>query len=167
MRGIVDTTWRPEGLTFDWVEGHDDIDAWKGINIWVAAVSGMPVSGAGGVLGEVVFHNGAPQRLIRVSIDAAIAWVRHDEIARLGTSTLVLDQGLGTTDALVPRALGHIVAHEIGHFVLGTMQHSSSGLMRATFERARRLLVRPETLRLDAAGRARLATRLTEAAGCP
>lgn len=45
------------------------------------------------------------------------------------------------------QALGHAMAHEIGHLLLGTAEHSSRGIMRARWERedlrdaARRCLV--------------------------
>jgi hypothetical protein len=37
-------------------------------------------------------------------------------------------------DVILGRALGRALAHEIGHYLLGTGQHSSQGLLRSTFE---------------------------------
>jgi hypothetical protein len=36
-------------------------------------------------------------------------------------------------EELMGRALGRAVAHEIGHFVFGSSDHSRSGLMRPTY----------------------------------
>src|SRR5262245_54359951 len=36
-------------------------------------------------------------------------------------------------DLLLSRALGRALAHEIGHYLLGTSRHTSRGLMRANF----------------------------------
>jgi hypothetical protein len=36
-------------------------------------------------------------------------------------------------DVLLGRALGRALAHEIGHYLLGTAEHSTHGLMRASF----------------------------------
>ena len=35
-------------------------------------------------------------------------------------------------DARIPILLGHVIAHEIGHLLLGTNAHSWMGIMRAT-----------------------------------
>jgi hypothetical protein len=37
------------------------------------------------------------------------------------------------SDLLLSRALGRALAHEIGHYLLGTSRHTARGLMRATF----------------------------------
>jgi hypothetical protein len=37
-------------------------------------------------------------------------------------------------DVILGRALGRALAHEIGHYLLGTGQHASHGLLRSTFE---------------------------------
>lgn len=41
-----------------------------------------------------------------------------------------------TSDASREQILGHAVAHEFGHLLLGTMGHSPTGLMRAQWDRA-------------------------------
>ena len=86
---------------------------------------------------------------------------------RFGTSTRILNQTLGDTATLVPRALGLIAAHEIGHLVLGSPAHPTSGVMQATYTRPMRLLTRLSPLGLDPNNRARLRARLVESAGCP
>ena len=35
----------------------------------------------------------------------------------------------------VPKMLGHVMAHEIGHVLLGSTEHSSAGIMKATWDR--------------------------------
>jgi hypothetical protein len=37
-------------------------------------------------------------------------------------------------DLILGRALGRALAHEIGHYLLGTGQHAAHGLLRSTFE---------------------------------
>ena len=49
----------------------------------------------------------------------------------------------GSTSEAWVAALGHVIAHEVGHLLLGRDSHSSSGLMRARWTAAERnLLVR-------------------------
>jgi hypothetical protein len=57
-------------------------------------------------------------------------------------------------------ALGRVIAHEIGHHLLG-IEHAARGLMRAVFDA--RTLVDPRAspnFALDESGRARLRERL-------
>jgi hypothetical protein len=53
---------------------------------------------------------------------ASVFYSRVQELAKGGT-------------APVPVILGHAVAHEIGHLLLGSNSHSSLGLMRAQWSR--------------------------------
>jgi hypothetical protein len=51
-----------------------------------------------------------------------------------------------TGDASRDQILGHAIAHEFGHLLLGTMGHSPTGLMRARWDRADLLLATVERL---------------------
>lgn len=50
-------------------------------------------------------------------------------------------------DASRDQILGHAIAHEFGHLLLGTMGHSPTGLMRARWDRADLLLATVERLK--------------------
>jgi hypothetical protein len=63
-------------------------------------------------------------------------WVRHillhvASVRRDGHPFISLPNALA--DTFLARALGRALAHEIGHYLLGTAEHSSHGLMRASF----------------------------------
>jgi hypothetical protein len=66
-----------------------------------------------------------------------MASVFHDRVKQLAEGGMVSHC----------QALGHAMAHEIGHLLLGTAEHTSRGIMRARWERedlrdaARRCLV--------------------------
>jgi hypothetical protein len=165
IREIVDETWKPYGLAFDWLEDTDQIRSWEGISVWIAAVSGLPVRFDGGDLGQTLFQGEAPYPLIRLSMDAATAWVLRYERARFDTLTVFHNLTLGDTAALVQRTLGYGAAHELGHFILGR-SHASSGLMQPAYLRPGQLL-RANPLPLDQRSVSRLASRLAESARCP
>jgi len=171
IKQVVEHVWQPEGIRVQWVEGAVTPDAWSGIDAWIAAIPGLriasDIASDSGAMGEVLFADGMPRRMIRLSIDAAIDWVRRDQAARFGTSTRVLNLTLGDTARLVPYALGYAAAHELGHFVLGSAAHAKSGVMEATFEGAHRLLRTSAPLQLDRLNEARLRERLDEGASCP
>lgn len=56
---------------------------------------------------------------------ASAAWVFHHRVEQLAESK----------DASAAQILGHAVAHEIGHLLLGPNRHSLTGLMRADWGR--------------------------------
>jgi hypothetical protein len=170
IRRIVTESWRPYGLTFDWLD-----DAVGGaepgrVDAWIAAVRGGSVEYDGGDLGRVLFNKNVPRPLILISIDAVIAWVQRQQAARFQTYAVFPQPTLGETAALSARALGHVAAHELGHAVLGRRSHADSGLMAAVWKwdplRAARLL-KLNALPLDAANAARLKSRLAESSSCP
>ena len=100
--------------------------------------------------------------------DAALGWVpfvagraRRLVFLRLSRAqSLVGEMSPGTrpealTRLLIARFLGRILAHELGHILLNSVQHASAGLMRAHY-RARDVLRAPiSTYTLDAGDRAR------------
>jgi len=169
IQTIVSETWRPYGLTFDWAV--DPISAAPSrVDAWIAAVRGGPVAFDGGDLGRVLFDHDVPRPMILISINAVIAWVQRQQAARFQTDTQFPQPTLGETASLSVRALGHVAAHELGHFVLGRRSHADSGLMSGIWrwdpQRAVRLL-RSEALLVDAGSAARLNARLKESASCP
>jgi hypothetical protein len=53
----------------------------------------------------------------------------YDRIERLEERAL-------TADATAPQILGHAMAHEIGHLLLGSTKHSAAGIMKGHWEQA-------------------------------
>ena len=43
IREVVEDTWKPYGLTFDWLD--DGEVSWDHVHVWIAAISDMPTSG--------------------------------------------------------------------------------------------------------------------------
>lgn len=71
--------------------------------------------------------NGLSEDVMGTAVSAAtdahsrIAYIFHDRIERVAVSQ----------HTPVDRGLGHVLAHEIGHLLLGINSHSGDGLMRA------------------------------------
>jgi hypothetical protein len=105
----------------------------------------------GGRLGAIRFcDGGAPEPVI--TLDSAA--VR----ALLATTRARVWQG---SPATVGRALGRVLAHEIGHFLLAFPAHTQSGLMRASFNAWELSELARWSFALDAALLDRLRARLT------
>lgn len=94
--------------------------------VWLVTESRQPSDAS---LGSVRFRAGIPGDTIRL---------RYAPL-----SQIVLDATIGTwmirslpppmRDRFVGQALGRVVAHELGHMLLGLPAHDRSGLMRASF----------------------------------
>jgi hypothetical protein len=80
-------------------------------------------------LGWIDFVDGVPSRAITVSVGAARALAEHGKIGgrTFGAWPPALRQ------LFLMRALGRSAAHEIGHYLLRSKDHTVGGLMRARF----------------------------------
>jgi hypothetical protein len=67
-----------------------------------------------------------PIQVHRGATEDLIAFLRVEEVTRLTGHPVPVPNDIG-------RALGRVLAHEIGHVLLGARDHRPQGLMRATF----------------------------------
>lgn len=122
--------WQAYGVTLQWKPANGagltpaDVDVWAYLTDW------EPTPRARGParrpLGAIQFVDGRPQNIVRISRRAA---------ARLAQETVVggesiVSQSPQIHDRFIAHAMGRALAHEIGHFLLGTSAHSRHGLMR-------------------------------------
>jgi hypothetical protein len=86
-----------------------------------------PVGIPRGTLGNIYFVAGKPTPLIDLWADEAIKV--------MGGSHLTLNQGLSDPRVRVEmgRLLGRSLAHEVGHYLLGSRVHTEEGLMRRSY----------------------------------
>jgi hypothetical protein len=99
------------------------------------------------VLGELLGF-GRPGALAVASIERAQRLIASWRGSSIGPQSL--------HDARLGLVLGRVVAHEIGHYLLGTATHSRTGLMRATFESPDLMDHRSPAYDLDAEAAAQL-----------
>jgi hypothetical protein len=97
-----------------------------------ATVAGRPASD-GERLGTIWFaEDGTPAESIAISLGAVSARVLGSRVG--GRSITSWPAALA--DAAIGRALGRVLAHEIGHYLLASPAHSKTGLMREGFDGA-------------------------------
>ena len=147
--------WRPGGTTFDW-RRESTLPA--PLRVVIDHEGAAPAAANTMALGWVIFDAGVPgadihlsyanaQRLLEESAD----FVGH---SRARIMTIV------EHDTMLARALGRALAHELGHILLASKEHTQSGLMKAT--RTAVEFFAPDTQRFEitAAQRAEIAARL-------
>src|SRR5262245_11297945 len=79
-------------------------------------------------LGAIAFaEDGTPDSLVTVFFDRLLRSIEHERLGDVAEERWPPD----LRQRIVGRALGRVIAHEIGHYLLGTRTHSSSGLMQS------------------------------------
>jgi hypothetical protein len=128
--------WQAYGVTLQWKRANGagltprDVDVWAYLTDWEPARRGG--AGPRRPLGAIQFLDGRPQNVVRISRRAA---------GRLAQDTLVGGESIASQpphiyDRFIAHAMGRALAHEIGHFLLGTSAHSRHGLMRQSHSSA-------------------------------
>ena len=130
MRAEIDRIWQPYGVAIGW-----EAPALSGskqqlrLTIADAELDRPQQSAARAALAWIWFATPTrPGNEIHVSVDAARKLVAG---VRVGGRSVSAWPGMRET--LLARALGRIIAHEVGHFLLVSPQHAEDGLMRAIF----------------------------------
>jgi hypothetical protein len=158
----AEAIWSPYGIELEWTDASASETAPRGVFLDAVVERRFErprQAEAPTVLGRVVVNPVVPNwRPIRVSFDATANLLALRSIASARASGIPLDRELG-------RALGRVLAHEIGHVLLAAPYHDKAGLMRAAFHPNQ--LAEPDRtpFRLTCSGVARLRSRLAALLG--
>jgi hypothetical protein len=116
--------WAPAGIALEWNRNAPTHEA-RGLTIEVTIDDRPTPARRDGALGWVVFKGDGPEHLIHLSRVSA-----EDLLHRTPGLT---DATIASHEALIGRALGRALAHELGHYILRSKVHTGSGLMRAAW----------------------------------
>jgi hypothetical protein len=120
--------WAPNGVAVDlaapWGSAPDDSET---LTVAIARSLSTDPEPWHGTLGVIIFDaSGAPRPRMTVYFDrlmelisGAPIWIANEQ-----------HWPRALRDKVIGRALGRVIAHEIGHFVLRSRDHASNGLMR-------------------------------------
>jgi hypothetical protein len=159
LKDETEGIWRPYGVQVEWADAQVGEVAAEGF--FVEAVidrrSDGPADPDRAVLGRaVVTQDPLGAGPIRVSFDATERML----LRRPSSGPFVGERDMG-------RALGRVLAHEIGHVLLAVRQHDRSGLMRAVFTPAELGAPDREAFRLTNDDLGRLRSRIQVMTGEP
>lgn len=156
MMGEVSRIWAPYGVDICWGGGVERCTGWQ-VRFRVSIADALPhlgTSPAGNpTLGQITFAADGPRTDISLSVAAARSLVLR---ATLGDRPLA-DWPAHSEEILVPRVLGRALAHEIGHYLLASRDHSRFGLMAASYRPDQVTFASSSRFRLDAHQLSRLA----------
>ena len=135
VRGIEAETaavWRPYGVDIRWVGGRDrpavvDVE----LTAFVERSALPPPASAR------LFALGAVRLHVDLQTHEPI-WISYQAVAALldgrpSDRRMMATRFQGFADIEMGRALGRVLAHEVGHVILGAPFHRHAGLMRARF----------------------------------
>jgi len=146
----VESIWRDGRFTLRWLSASDRGEGGMSLRVLVTPAT---------VASAAEVNSWGVGKLFRFDDARAIA------VASMAGAERIVDEGTGKETGTVPGmrehrlgiVLGRAIAHEIGHYVLQTNTHASSGLMRATIDAREFADVRSGAFQLDRAARAHLA----------
>ena len=123
----ADAIWSPAGVTFLW--NRRPVVAASGVNVLIGPALGTRREpGIDEPLGWILFENGQPTPEIYLSYANAVDLLQSSRGVVGSTTNMPPIE----REIYVGRALGRALAHELGHYLLGSKMHTQSGLMRAT-----------------------------------
>jgi len=122
-------------VTHIWAEYGVDIQALNprdavrddAVRLTVVLANLPNVPTAPGMLGSIPFLDGTPEPVILLYPDAITTLISNVRVSALPDH----DWPFMLRDVINGRVLGRALAHEIGHYLLRSRQHSAIGLMRA------------------------------------
>jgi hypothetical protein len=148
----TESLWRPYGVHVEWVDAQLGEVAAEGFSVEVVIDrrSDGPANPDQAVLGRAfVPKDAVGAGPIRVSFNATERMLMR----RHASGPFVAERDMG-------RALGRVLAHEIGHVLLAVRNHDHEGLMRAVFSPAELGSPDRQSFRLSRDGLGRLRSRI-------
>jgi hypothetical protein len=130
----VAAIWRPHGVSI--IQSRDaarPVDVRISVKCQIsrrASTALLRNGGEGGGLGGISFETGEPSRAIALDPEAIVATLSPAGVNGRNLS----EWPQAFADLVVARALGRVLAHEVGHFLLAFPAHTPDGLMRSGFD---------------------------------
>jgi hypothetical protein len=148
LRTETEALWVPHGVVLSWVitTSLPDPRPDNAVRVVIGTCDASPCGLGSVVFREDQFRPDGTLTILPAEIVGSLRRVRWN-------GRHVGDLPSDMRDALVGRAFGRVLAHELGHYVLASRRHAPDGLMKAEFRPdqliapSRDSFVLPETMR--------------------
>jgi hypothetical protein len=156
--------WNAVGVTFVWrrvtpqaAARMDQVPAATALRIVIGPARG--IAGENRVpLGWIQFDDDGPAREVYVSYRNAVDYLIGSEgVVGIASQMTVLER-----EIYLSRAMGRALAHELGHYLLASKDHTRRGLMRATHTASDFFDAQRGAFAIDASQRQLVAARLRQ-----
>jgi len=156
--------WNTAGVTFVWrrvapqaAARMDQVPAATAMRIVIGPARG--IGGANGIpLGWIQFDDDGPAREIYVSYRNAVDYMNGSEgVVGIASQLTLLER-----ETYLARAMGRALAHELGHFLMASKEHTRRGLMQATHTASDFFDPQRRAFAIDPAQRQLVASRLRQ-----
>jgi hypothetical protein len=149
----ADAIFRRAGMPFIWRVGASALAT---VTVAIVNESRSPVK-AGTPLGWIEFMDGRPDSNIYLSYASAEKYLFESR----SVVGLAMNMTRAERELFVGRALGRALAHELGHYLLATKEHTAKGLLKAVRSASEFFLVdRGRFFELEPAQRMQITERL-------
>jgi hypothetical protein len=120
----ADAVYRSTGVRFVW---RRDGSPYAQLHVFISNEAGPPRDGTT-TLGWLDFEQDVPGHNIHVSYGNAVRFMDQSrEVVGAAAQKTVAER-----EYLLGRAMGRALAHELGHYLLATKEHSSKGLLKGS-----------------------------------
>jgi len=155
-RGETDAIFGRAGVSFEWCDG-ENVPA--SILVAIGNDQGPPRS-MGTPLGWLMFENGAPAQTLYLSYANAERFLRdsRDVVGNVDQKTRA------ERELLLGRLIGRALAHELGHYLIGTKDHTERGLLKRAPTAAEFFSPDRSAFSINVAERSLIVSRLTQQA---
>lgn len=156
--------WNAAGVTFVWrrvtpqaAARMDQVPAATALRIVIGPARG--IGGANRIpLGWIQFDDDGPAREIYVSYRNAVDYMNGSEgIVGIASQLTILER-----ETYLSRAMGRALAHELGHYLMASKEHTRKGLMQATHTASDFFDPQRRAFAIDASQRQLVAARLRQ-----
>jgi hypothetical protein len=156
--------WNAAGVTFVWrrvtpqaAARMDQVPAATALRIVIGPARG--IGGANKIpLGWIQFDDDGPAREIYVSYRNAVDYMNGSEgIVGIASQLTILER-----ETYLARAMGRALAHELGHYLMASKEHTRKGLMQATHTASDFFDPQRRGFAIDASQRQLVAARLRQ-----
>jgi len=150
-----DAVWRASGFRFVWQRDSHSADA--NLRVYLGGGTSRVNERQTPLAWITLDSTGMPEPKIYVSYANALRFLQDSRVTIGSSEAMPVLQ----RDTYLARALGRALAHEVGHYLMGSKAHAAKGLMMASHTAAQFFSTERTNFSINADERQRMSARFT------